>query len=171
MLPQSCENQVSTMASSHKKVIVRKMGRDSVSGYVSPANFIVEGQLELLNPAGKVVLIDLKEIKSVEYVRDFSESTGASRKTFTTRPRTDGLWVRLKFVDNDILEGMMANDLTQIIPEGYLITPPDTRGNVQRVFVPRSSLEELRVLAVIGRQQPRGKTVDETRQPKLFIEP
>jgi hypothetical protein len=79
--------------------------------------------------------------------------------------------VRLKFVDNDILEGMMANDLTQIIPEGYLITPPDTRGNVQRVFVPKSSLEEMRVLAVIGRQQPRGKTVDETQQPKLFIEP
>jgi hypothetical protein len=159
------------MASSHKKVIVRKMGRDSLSGYVSLANFIVEGQLELLNPAGKVVLIDLKEIKSVEYVRDFAESAGASRKTFTTRPRTDGLWVRLKFVDNDILEGMMANDLTQIIPEGYLITPPDTRGNVQRVFVPKSSLEEMRVLAVIGRQQPRGKATDETQQPKLFIEP
>jgi len=45
MLPQSCENQVS-MASSHKKVIVRKLGRDSLSGYVSPANFIVEGQLD-----------------------------------------------------------------------------------------------------------------------------
>ncbi|MCU1254263.1 MAG: hypothetical protein JWM83_562, partial [Candidatus Angelobacter sp.] len=27
------------MPSSHKKVIVRKMGRDSISGYVSPANF------------------------------------------------------------------------------------------------------------------------------------
>ena len=33
------------MASTHKKVIVRKMGRDSAGGYVSP-NFIVEGKLE-----------------------------------------------------------------------------------------------------------------------------
>ena len=53
------------MASSHKKVIVRKMGRDSIGGYVSPANFVAEGKLELLNPSGKVVLIDLGEVKSV----------------------------------------------------------------------------------------------------------
>ena len=102
------------MASSHKKVIVRKMGRDSIGGYVSPANFVAEGKLELLNPSGKVVLIDLGEVKSVDFVRDFSDTAAVGRKTFTSRPRTDGLWVRLKFTDNDVLEGLMANDLTQI---------------------------------------------------------
>ena len=61
------------MPSTHKKVIVRKMGRDSLSGYVSPARFVVEGKLELLNPSGKVVLIDLGEVKSVDFVRDFLE--------------------------------------------------------------------------------------------------
>ena len=111
------------MASSHKKVIVRKMGRDSIGGYVSPANFVVEGKLELLNPSGKVVLIDLGEVKSVDFVRDFSDTAAVGRKTFTTRPRTDGLWVRLKFTDNDVLEGLMANDLTQISAEGFFITP------------------------------------------------
>ena len=47
------------MPSTHKKVIVRKMDRDSVNGYVSPANYIVEGKLELLNTSGTVVAIDL----------------------------------------------------------------------------------------------------------------
>src|ERR1700716_1933817 len=117
------------MPSSHKKVIVRKMGRDSISGYVSPANFVVEGKLELLNPTGKVVMIDLSEVKSVDFVRDFSDAASPGRKTFTTRPRTEGLWVRLRFTDNDMMEGMMANDLLQTRPEGYLLTPPDTRGN------------------------------------------
>jgi hypothetical protein len=159
------------MPSTHKKVIVRKMGRDSLSGYVAPAHFVVEGKLELLNPSGKVVLIDLEEIKSVDFVRDFSESTGPARKTFTTRPRTEGLWVRLKFTDNDILEGMMANDLTQVAPEGYLITPPDTRGNTQRVFVPKSALQEMNVLAVIGRPEGRKKAAEDARQEKLFSEP
>jgi hypothetical protein len=158
------------MPSSHKKVIVRKMGRDSISGYVSPANFVVEGNLELLNPSGKVVLIDLAEVKSVDFVRDFSDTASAGRKTFTTRPRTDGLWVRLKFTDNDVLEGLMANDLTQIIAEGFLITPPDTRGNTQRVFVPRTALQELNVLAVIGRPEAHKKTAEDIRQEKLFIE-
>jgi hypothetical protein len=159
------------MPSTHKKVIVRKRGRDSVSGYVSPANFILEGKLELLNPSGKVVMIDLEEVKSVDFVRDFGERASTGRKTFTSRPRTEGLWVRLKFTDNDVLEGMMPNDLTQIIPEGYLITPPDTRSNIQRVFVPKSALEEMSVLGVIGGAESRRKPAKDTGQERLFTEP
>jgi hypothetical protein len=156
------------MPSTHKKVIVRKMGRDSLSGYVAPAHFVVEGKLELLNPSGKVVMIDLAEIKSVDFVRDFSDTAVAGRKTFTTRPRTEGLWVRLKFIDNDVLEGLMANDLTQVAREGYLITPPDTRGNTQRIYVPKTALQELNVLAVIGRPEAHKKTAEDVRQEKLF---
>lgn len=160
------------MPSTHKKVIVRKLGRDSLSGYVSPANFVVEGKLELLNQSGKVVLIDLAEIKSVDFVRDFSDSSAPTRKTFTTRPRTEGLWVRLRFSDNDVLEGMMANDLVQLAPEGYLVTPPDTRGNLQRIFVPKSALEEMIVLGVIGRPEARRKPSrpEEAGQERLFSE-
>lgn len=157
------------MPSTHKKVIVRKLGRDALSGYVSQ-QFIVDGKLELLNPAGKVVLIGLDEIKNVDFVRDFSEMTPTGRKTFANRPRTEGLWVRLRFTDNDVLEGMMPNDLTQISPEGYLITPPDTRGNVQRIFVPKAALEEMNVLAVIGRPEARRKPREETGQEQLFTE-
>lgn len=159
------------MPSTHKKVIVRKTGRDSMRGYVSP-HFIVEGKLELLNQAGKVVLIDLAEIKSVDFVRDFNDPDTPGRKTFTSRPRMEGLWVRLKFNDNDVLEGMMPNDLVPLSPDGYLITPPDTRGNVQRVFVPKAALEEMKVLAVIGRPDSRRKPVkpEDVRQEQLFTE-
>src|SRR6266403_928525 len=84
------------MPSTHKKVIVRKQDRDSVSGYVAPSNFVVEGKLELLNTSGNVVAIDLRDIKAVYFVREFSDTDLMLRKTFTTRPRTEGLWVRLK---------------------------------------------------------------------------
>ncbi|HVP42998.1 MAG TPA: hypothetical protein VMS96_06170 [Terriglobales bacterium] len=137
------------MPSTHKKVIVRKMDRDSVQGYVAPA-FIVDGKVELLNTAGKVVLIDLADVKGVYFVRGFDETESFARKTFATRPRTEGLWVRLKFRDNETLEGMMPNDLTQLSSDGFLVTPPDTRSNTQRIFVPRTALAELTVLAVIG---------------------
>ncbi len=160
------------MPSTHKKVIIRKMGRDAISGYVSPTEFIVGGKLELLNQSGKVVQIGLNEVKSVDFVRDFSDPSGPSRKTFTTRPRTEGLWVRLRFSDNDVLEGMMPNDLVQVAREGYLITPPDTRGNIQRIFVPRSALEEMTVLGVIGRPEARRKAAaaEDARQERLFTE-
>ena len=42
------------MPSTHKKVVVRKMDRDSINGYVSPANFVHDSKLELLNTAGIV---------------------------------------------------------------------------------------------------------------------
>src|SRR6266481_4128452 len=62
------------MPSTHKKVIVRKHDRDSVSGYVAPANFVVDGKLELLNTSGNVVAIDLRDIKAVYFVREFSDT-------------------------------------------------------------------------------------------------
>ncbi|HMC32464.1 MAG TPA: hypothetical protein VKL99_16630, partial [Candidatus Angelobacter sp.] len=63
------------------------------------------------------------------------------------------------------------NDLTQVAPEGYLITPPDTRSNIQRVFVPKLALHEMNVLAVIGRPEARKKTAEDARQERLFTEP
>jgi hypothetical protein len=156
------------MPSTHKKVIVRKADRDSVSGYVSPANFVVDGKLELLNTSGNVVAVDLRDIKAVYFVREFSDSEVMSRKTFTTRPRTEGLWVRLKFKDNEVIEGVMPNDLAQNPSEGFLINPPDLRSNTQRVFVPRASLTSVTVIAVIGAARRRRKGPPDTRQVTLF---
>jgi hypothetical protein len=159
------------MPSTHKKVIVRKMDRDSISGYVSPAQFLNEGKLELLNTSGNVVAMDLREIKGVYFVREFGDSESLTRKTFTSRPRSEGLWVRLRFKDNEILEGLMPADLTQNMPEGYLVNPPDQRANTQRIFVPRTALESLTVLAVIGatRRHRRGP-IDDQRQVPMFEE-
>ena len=159
------------MPSTHKKVIVRKLTRDSVSGYVAPNAFVSDGRLELMTADGNVVLIELNEVKAVYFVRDFNEPESVSRKTFTTRPRTEGLWVRLNFRDNDMLEGLMPNDLVQLPADGFLLTPPDTRGNIQRIFVPRSALSQLTVLSVIGGMQGRRRPAREvTQQPALFNE-
>src|SRR5277367_2926642 len=157
------------MPSTHKKVIVRKMDRDTVSGYVAPAQFVHEGKLELLNTSGTVITMDLREIKGVYFVREFGEAESLTRKTFTSRPRSEGLWVRLRFKDNEILEGLMPSDLTQTLPEGFLVNPPDQRSNTQRIFVPRTALESLTVLAVIGAsKRPRHSGVDDQRQVPMF---
>jgi len=159
------------MPSTHKKVVVKKTDRDSVNGYVAPANFVLEGKLELLNTTGNVIAIDLRDVKVVYFVREFGETEAPSRKTFTTRPRTEGLWVRIKFKDGDMLEGMMPNDLLQSSAEGYLINPPDLRSNTQRMFVPRSALDSLTVLAVIGSTRRRRRGVPgDLRQVPMFGE-
>jgi len=159
------------MTSTHKKIIVQKQDRDSMNGYVASSHFIVEGnKLEMLNTAGQVVGIDLKDIKGVYFVREFNETDLLARKTFTARPRSAGLWVRLRFKDNEILEGTMPVDLTQSPAEGYLINPPDLRSNTQRIFVPRSALASATVLAVVGEQKRKRRGVPGELQEKLFEE-
>ena len=156
------------MSSTHKKVIVRKHDRDSINGHVAPANFVIDGKLELLSTTGNVVAIDLRDIKAVYFVREFSDADPLVRKTFTTRPRTAGLWVRLKFKDSEIIEGILPNDLTQNPPEGFLLNPPDLRSNTQRIFVPRSALSSVVVLAVVGAARRRKGVPPDTRQVTLF---
>jgi hypothetical protein len=158
------------MPSTHKKVVVRKLDRDSLNGYVAPAAFVREGKLELLNTSGNVVALDLKDIKGVYFVREFEGSDALARKTFTSRPRTEGLWVRLKFKDNEVLEGMMPNDLGLTTAEGFLINPPDLRSNTQRIFVPRTAVESLTVLAVIGATRRKRRGAPDTRQVPMFGE-
>jgi Family of unknown function (DUF6982) len=65
----------------------------------------------------------------------------------------------------------MPNDLSLTTAEGFLINPPDLRANTQRIFVPRTALESLTVLAVIGatRRQRRGVSED-VRQVQMFGE-
>ncbi len=75
------------MSSTHKKVIVRKMDRDTVHGYLPPVDFVFEGKLELMSTAGTVVRIPLEEIRGVFFVREFGDSEMLQRKTFTSRPR------------------------------------------------------------------------------------
>jgi hypothetical protein len=158
------------MPSTHKKVIVRKMDRDSVSGYLAPTQFVVDGKVEVLNTAGTVVSVDLREIKGVYFVREFGDSESLTRKTFTSRPRAEGLWVRLRFKDSEILEGLMPADLTQTMSEGFLVNPPDQRSNTQRIFVPRTALESLTVLAVIGATRRQRRGAQDQRQVPMFEE-
>ncbi len=141
-----------------------------MNGYVASASFIVDGKLEMLNTAGQVVGIDLKDIRCVYFVREFGETDLLARKTFTTRPRTAGLWVRLRFKDNEMLEGTMPSDLTQSPAEGFLINPPDLRSNTQRIFVPRTALAAVAVLAVVGAQKRKRRGVADEIQEKLFEE-
>jgi hypothetical protein len=156
------------MATTHKKVVVRKLDRDSVTGYVAPI-FISDGKVEVMNTAGKVVGIELRDIKGVYFVREFGDSELLVRKTFTSRPRVEGLWVRLHFRDNEVIEGMMPNDLLQDGAEGFSIIPPDPNSNTQRIFVPRTALAEMTVMGVIGEKAGRrGRRPEDTRQVPMF---
>jgi len=130
-----------------------------LAGYLPATGFIRRAvspdALEVLDLSARRQVIPLASLKWACFVRDFNsgETTNPERllrTTFSGRPRLAGLWLRMTLKDETILEGMAANDLTLLDPAGILVTPPDTRSNTQRIFLPRTSILELNVVAVIG---------------------
>ena len=168
------------MPSSRKKTIARRFTNDWVAGYLSfdgfsPGSFIQNGALEMLALDGKVIPLALETIKWVCFVRDFNSGEPANperllRKTFAGRPRTEGLFLRAKLTDGDLIEGIAANDLSLVSGEGVFLTPPDIRSNTQRLWIPATSLTELEVVAVIGgaAKKKSAPATPEDRQESLF---
>jgi hypothetical protein len=145
------------MASARKPVIVRKFSRDWFAGYVGAEFGQAKPELEILDQAGKVVRVGWEQVKWMCFVRAFpagpadqADPERLVRKRFTLRPRTAGLWLRLTLTDGDELEGLAANDRSLVEGAGLLLTPPDTRSNTQRIFVPRQAIQTLEVLSLIG---------------------
>ena len=159
------------MAVSRKKVIVRKLSRDWLCGYLPPADFVHDEEIQLLDLSGKLVSVGAAEVKWVCFVREFQSGDASQperllRKTFVTRPRSEGLWVRVRLKDNDLIEGLAQNDVTLLEGEGLFLAPPDTRSNTQRIFLPRQTVTELEILAVIKTGVRRGPA--EAVQEDLF---
>jgi len=137
--------------STNKKVLVARFDRETLAGFVqSPGGFGADA-VELLSPEGSLLSVPYAEAKAVCFVRDFDAGeTWREHRAFATRPKSAGLWVRLRFRDGDSIEGMLANNLMLVEPVGFSIIPPDPTFQNQRIFVPRAALAEVQVLGVIG---------------------
>ena len=190
------------MSNARKKVLVRRFTGDILPGYLPPSGFVRSHSpmhaVDLLDLSGRILEIALKEIKTISFVRDFNLADNLNperltRRTFLSRPRNEGLWLRITFrpsdprsekrvdSDPDLLEGLADTSLTfldsLIEDSGISISPPDIRSNTQRIFVPRSAIADLQLLAVIttpSRKPVPVKTAEQLRkelQESLFEAP
>jgi hypothetical protein len=168
------------MSSAHKKVIVRRFTGETLPGYLPMASFVRNQTIDLLDLSGRVISFPLNDIKHICYVREFNLNDTANperlvRRTFLAKPRSEGLWLRMTFRSGDILEGLAPIDITLaedlINDTGLHLTPPDARSNTQRIFVPRTSLTELQLIAVItspSRRKPLPGASVPSMQEDLF---
>ncbi|HUO34562.1 MAG TPA: hypothetical protein VMU43_06200 [Candidatus Acidoferrum sp.] len=152
--------------------MVQLLNRKTVKGYLNPVELGATSVLNLLTTDGEHKEIALGEVKCVYFVKEFRDAFEPERKAFLSRPKLDGLWVRLKFKDEDEIEGIVANDLLELLDSGVQLTPPDLHGNSLRLFIPRTALSELRVLGVVGaaKHTPRATKAPMTGQAELFHE-
>jgi hypothetical protein len=167
------------MSNSPKKVLVRRFTGDTLPGYLPQSAFVRQNSLDLLDLSGRLISLSLNDIKMVSYVRDFNLNDPVNperltRRAFLARPRSEGLWLRITFRSGDLLEGLAPTDRTLLDSladdDGLFLTPPDTRSNTQRLYVPRAALTEVQLLAVVtthSRRQPLAAD-RENLQDELF---
>jgi hypothetical protein len=158
-------------SSTSKKVVVHRFDRPSIAGFLDPGTGIQAARVDLLRPEGMLTAIPLEEIKIICFVKDFQGNPPArEQRLFRSRPKTEGLWIRCQFRDNDFLEGVIPNNLLAIEPLGVAFVPPDPTANNQRIFAPRLSLKTCVVMGVIGSlaAKSRKPASEEKKQFGLF---
>lgn len=155
-------------ASTSKKVVIRRFDREPLAGFVNPQTYLRAEGLEFLTAAGELVSAPYSEVKTVCFVRDFDfAELPADRLVFNTRPKVNGIWIRMRLRDGEVREGMLPNNLLQLEPYGFSFTPPNPASNNLRIFVPREALAEITVLGVVG-SRPRRPEPAPTGQIELF---
>jgi hypothetical protein len=156
-------------AGTKKRAIILAFDGSETLGYLCPVLLHESETMELLTPEGEYRQLSCKDVKAVYFVRDLEAPATPERKTFLSRPKLEGLWVRLEFRDGDVMEGIVPQDLLEMLEKGIFLTPPNMSGNTQRVYVPRKALQKLQVLGVVGAAR-RAPAKPAIRQPGLFEE-
>ena len=157
-------------ASTHKKVVIVLADKKPLRGYLNPTRLGQADPIDLLTPDGEHQEIPLARVRSIYFVREFSDDFEPERKAFLSRPKLDGLWVRLRYTDGETIEGVVPNDLLAVLDNGIQITPPDLNSPTDRIFIPRNALTELTVLGVVGMARRKPAAAVAASQPRLFNE-
>lgn len=150
-------------------MVVRLLDHQDIRGYLNPSQLGQADPIELLTVEGSREVLEMNQIKCIYFVREFAENFEPERKAFLSRPKLDGLWVRLRFRDDDTIEGIVPNNLLELLDRGVQITPPDLHGECLRMFIPRTALLEMTALGLVGVARRKPVAV-EVAQPRLFNE-
>jgi hypothetical protein len=106
-------------------------------------------QIVLRLPEGKNQAVDVKSAKAIFFVRTLEGRTDyVELKFFERTPRIEGLWIKIRFKDGEITEGIVHNSLPFVSEPGFFLRPPDPQSNNRVIYAVKSFLNEFRVLGI-----------------------
>lgn len=153
---------IDTISPPRPEKVVIQFGTKTVKGYLdSPAWNTIEGLLgnaptsppeifcvRLLD-SDVVEEIPVKEIKAVFYVNSFDGDSDHKQLNFHTRaPIVHGIWMRLQFLDGEVMEGIVFNSIRYLVDPGFFFLPTDPGSNNKLVYVLKNWLVDHRVLGI-----------------------
>lgn len=110
-----------------------------------------------LHDSGQAEDCDLESAKAIFLVRTFDGDDSHNPLHFhNNTPVMPGLWVRVEFQDDEVMEGIVLNTRDYVLDSGFLLIPTDPGSNNRLVYVFKSGLKNFQVLGM--RNPPKGQT-------------
>jgi len=99
--------------------------------------------------ADSVEEIPTEQAKAVFFVKDFDGDAEHRDLHFYKRaPLVHGVWVRVEFLDGELMEGMIHNTIRFLVDPGFFIRPTDPTSNNRLVYVLKKWMRDFRVLGL-----------------------
>lgn len=150
-----------TDANALEKVVIQ-FGTRTLNGYVEPSNWsTIEDVLSNAPRTSPEIIrvkhidsdlieeISVKDCKAVFFVNSFEGDSVRNHINFHTRaPIMHRVWVQLRFLDGEVMEGIVNNSIRYLIEPGFFLLPTDPGSNNKLIYVIKRSLAEFRVLGV-----------------------
>ncbi len=137
------------METNRRKVIARKVDGQVIKGYIESIPEMADNDITIISLTEEVLTIPKREMKALFFVRKFSGNKEYSEiKFFESQPKIDGLWVRLTFFDNELIEGIVSNSMRFLVDDGFYLKPPDPNSNNRMMYVVKAALKDFTVLGV-----------------------
>jgi len=92
--------------------------------------------------------IPLEGVKAIFFVKSFEGKWHDDLRFHDHLAAPDCLWVRVTFLDGEIVEGLIANDQNFVVRSGFYMAPIDPEGNNWLIYVLKNKLKELQVLGL-----------------------
>ena len=93
--------------------------------------------------------VPTKDAKAVFFVKTFEGDLKHRALHFHEHaPVMQGLWVRVYFHDNEMIEGIVSNTSDFVLQDGFFLMPTDPNGNNMLVYVLKGGLKGFHVLGL-----------------------
>jgi hypothetical protein len=142
-----------------EKVVIQ-FGTRTIKGYLeSPAWNTIE---ELLSGAplstpetlhvrvfdsNIVEEISIKDVKAIFYVHKFEGDANHREMSFYGKsPIVHGIWMRVQFLDGEVIEGIVHNSIRYLVDPGFYLVPTHPGSNNKLIYISKSQLADHRVL-------------------------
>ncbi len=106
--------------------------------------------IRLTSPeTGDVREVPVRDAKAIFFVRTFDGDLKHRALHFhENAPVMEGLWVRVRFQDGEMIEGLISNTHDYVLGAGFFMMPTDPNGNNRLIYVLKNKLRDFNVLGI-----------------------